>query len=72
MAVLERVPVARIEREASEVDFGRLLLTVLVGVFWVLGFVAGKVVLFVGVVLATVWAALKTGWADSRPAPVSR
>jgi hypothetical protein len=60
--LLDRVPVDRIQAEAREVHFGRLLLTLLVGVFYALGWLAGKVSLG----LAFCWAAVKIGWTEAR------
>jgi hypothetical protein len=60
--LLDRVPVDRISAEARQVNFGRLLLTLLVGVFWLLGWLAGKASLG----LAFCWAAVKIGWTEAR------
>jgi hypothetical protein len=60
--LLDRVPVERISAEARQVNFGRLLLTLLVGVFWLVGWVAGKASLG----LAFCWAAVKIGWTEAR------
>lgn len=60
-SLLDRVPVDAIADEAQRVRWGRLLLTLLVGVFWLVGWTAGKV--FVG--LAYCWAAVTVGWKEA-------
>jgi len=63
--LLERVPLDRIEQQAQPVDVGRLLMLAVVGVFYLLGFVAAKVVIGLGVLLGWAVAAVKTGWQDA-------
>ncbi len=63
--LLERVPVERIEAQARPVDLGRLLLTFFIGVLYLVGFVARKVVLVLGVMLGWAIAATRTGWQDA-------
>jgi hypothetical protein len=60
--VLDRVPVARISEEAADVHPGRALLTIIAAVFYVVGWVAAKVV------GAVAWsaAAVKVGWQEAR------
>jgi hypothetical protein len=58
----DRLPIERIQAEAREVHFGRTLLTLLVGVFWLLGWLAGKATLALGFV----WAAAKVGFKEAR------
>jgi hypothetical protein len=60
--LLDRVPRDRIEAEARQVRLGRALLTLLLGVFWALGWLIGMVSVGVGFV----WAAAKTGFQDAR------
>jgi hypothetical protein len=60
--LLDRVPLERVQAEARQVHLGRLLLTLLVGVFWLLGWAAGMVSLAVGFAFA----AMKVGWQDAR------
>jgi hypothetical protein len=60
--ILDRVPLDRIEGEARQVHLGRALLTLLVGLFWALGWLAGKATLAVGFA----YAAAKTGFQDAR------
>lgn len=72
MTVLERVPADRIVAQAREVDWGavarsaaRLLLVVLLGVLYALGWLARKAVLAV----ATAGMSIRLGWQDAgRPA----
>ena len=63
--LLERVPIERIESEAKLVDLGRVLMTLVVGLFYLLGFVARKTVLVLGVGLGWMLAAARTGWQDA-------
>jgi len=62
--LLHRVPVDRIQAEAREVHLGRILLTLLVGVFFLLGWLAGKATLAVGFSCA----AAKVGFQEARGA----
>lgn len=70
--LLERVPVDRIEAEAKPVDLGRLLMVLIVGLFYLLGFVARKTVVVAGVGLGWMLAAAKTGWQDAAVPPAER
>jgi hypothetical protein len=63
----DRVPFERIQAEARQVDLGRALLTVLVGVFWLGGWLAGKLTLGIGFA----YAAAKVGYAEAR-SPTAR
>jgi hypothetical protein len=58
----ERLPVERIRAEAERVHLGRLLLTLLIGVFYAIGWAAGKASLGVAWSLA----AVKVGWTEAR------
>jgi hypothetical protein len=62
MVVLDRVPIDRIQVEARDVQFARMLLKLLLGLFYAVGWVAGKV----SVVVAVAWTAVKLGWVDAR------
>lgn len=70
--ILDRVPVERITAQAREVRAGRTLLTLLAGFFYVLGWVAFRVVAVVW--LAVVWCAVATreGWREARKAEAAR
>jgi hypothetical protein len=59
---LERVPVDQIETEAAQIQPGRGLRTLLIGVFYAVGWTAGKV--SVGGRLAM--AGIRRGWKDAR------
>lgn len=59
---IDRIPVDRVQAEARQVHVGRLLLTLLIGFFWLLGWAAGMVSLGVGFA----YAAMKVGWQDAR------
>jgi hypothetical protein len=63
--LLERVPVDRIQERAKPVDLGRLLMVLVVGFFYLLGFVVRKVVLGLGVLLGWTVAAVVEGWQDA-------
>lgn len=58
------MPLERITAEARQIHVGRLLLTLLAGFFYVLGWVAAKAV------LAVVWCcvAMKVGFQEGRKA----
>jgi len=58
----DRLPLERIQSEARQVDLGRTLLTLLVGFFWLLGWLAGKLTLGIGFA----YAATKVGYAEAR------
>jgi hypothetical protein len=64
-SLLDRVPLERIEIEARQVHLGRVLLTVLVGIFWALGWLAGKMTLGIGFA----YAAAKVGFQEARGEP---
>ena len=70
--LLERVPIDRIEQRADPVDLGRLLAAVMVGVFYLAGWIArrewqGLGLLLRGVSVGAGWAvaAARTGWQDA-------
>jgi hypothetical protein len=60
--LLDRTPVDRIMVEARAVRFGQVLLTLLLGVFYVIGWVGGKLLL----ALAVLGTSVKLGWVDAR------
>lgn len=64
--VLDRAPVERITAEARQVQFFRTLLTLIAGILYGIGWLAGKVL---GALwLAVVWSftAVKVGWVEAR------
>jgi hypothetical protein len=65
--LLDRVPVERITTEARQVHFGRTLLTLLAGLFWLVGWSVGKAFTAVWLALAFVAVAVRIGWSDARP-----
>jgi hypothetical protein len=66
VAVLDRLPVDRIREQAQQIEFARTVLTLVAGVFWLLGWAAAR--LCAGAWQAVAWAAaaVKVGWADAR------
>jgi len=67
--LLDRVPVDRITAEAKEVHFRRTALTLIAGLFWLLGWSASKAVAAVWFALAWSWTAVRLGWSDARATP---
>jgi hypothetical protein len=65
--MLDRVPVQRITTEAREIHFRRTALTLLAGLFWLLGWSVGKAFTAVWLALAFVAVAVRIGWSDARP-----
>lgn len=63
--LLERVPVQRIQEQAQPVHVGRLLMILIVGTFYLLGFVARKCSIVLSVSFGWMLAAVKTGWQDA-------
>ena len=61
MTVLDQVPLQRITAEARQVQVGRLLLTLLAGVFYLIGWLVARLLL--GVVWCCV--AVKVGYLDA-------
>lgn len=61
MTVLDRVPLERISAEARQVQVGRLLLTLLAGLFYLIGWLVAK--LLIGVVWCCV--AVKVGYVEA-------
>ena len=68
MAVLERVPVDRINAQARDVHLGRVLLTVFAALFFAVGWTAAKAW------LAVAWCgvAVKVGWQEARSGSTTR
>ena len=65
-SVLDRVPLERISAQARSVHAGRLLLTLIAGFFFLLGWLAGQAF------LAVVWCcvAVKVGWQEAKASRV--
>jgi hypothetical protein len=70
--VVDRIPTQRIRAQATQVNLGRLLLTVIAGLLFAVGWAAGRTV--TGVVLAVLWsaAAVKVGYREARPRDPAR
>lgn len=63
--MLERIDVARISDEAHQIDIGRTLLTLLMGFFWLLGWLVGKLAIGIGAAITYPIAAARVGWRDA-------
>lgn len=61
-AVIDRIPVEQITAEAKKVDVGRAVLSLLALIPFLLGWLAGKIVLAV----AWIGLAVKAGWLEAR------
>lgn len=61
-AVLDRIPVEKITADAKKVDVGRALLSLLALIPFIIGWIAGKIVLAV----AWIGLAVKAGWLEAR------
>ncbi len=66
MSVIDRVPVRAITAEARAVPLHKLLLTLIAGVLFGIGWLAAKAFMGVGFVLAWCVAAARVGWRDAR------
>ncbi len=66
--LIKRVPTEEIRADAEQLHLGRLLLTLLVGVFFLIGWTAGKASLGTRFALA----AVRQGWKEARGAPGGR
>ena len=60
--ITERVPVADIARQARQVRFWAAVLTVVMGLFFGLGWLAAKALSLLWLALATVLTAARFGW----------
>lgn len=65
--LLDRVPVAEIEAKAQNIHFGRTVLTVLIGVLFAIGWIAGKVWRSVAWSLAAVKVGFQAGRSGGSP-----
>lgn len=65
--LLDRVPVQRITAEAREVHFRRTMVTLLAGLFWLIGWSVGKAFTGLWLAVAFVVLAVRVGWSDARP-----
>lgn len=66
MAVLDRVPLDRITTEGRQIQFRRMLLTLLAGVLFAVGWSVAKLVGVLWLSVAWSAAAVKVGWQDAR------
>jgi hypothetical protein len=69
MAVLDHVPMHRIQADVRELHPGRALLTIIGGVLYLLGFLPAKA--YYALLAAVAWsmAAVRVGWTDARHRP---
>ncbi|MCP2327600.1 hypothetical protein HDA40_006107 [Hamadaea flava] len=63
MTALDRVDVDAIRTRAAQINFRRLLLTLIVGLFWLIGFAARRAF----VAAAYLAAAVQVGWREAGP-----
>ena len=63
--MLERIDLDRISREAHQIDIGRMLLTLLAGIFWLIGWSVAKVCILLVAIVTYSIAAMKVGWQDA-------
>lgn len=70
--IWERAPVEEITAQAKEVKFSRVVLGLLGGLLWVIGWSAAK--LFGVVWIAAAWSgvAMRTGWRQARGEPLNQ
>ena len=67
--MLERIDFDRVQADAQQIRIGQAILTLLIGFFWLLGWLAGRSVLGI----KTAMAAIKVGWrAGLTPSPRRR
>lgn len=66
VALVERVPVDRITRQAKDVHFWRLVATLLAGLLWVLGWAAARTCAVAWRAIAWAAVAVQVGWSDAR------
>lgn len=64
--ITARIPVERIAERAAALDPVRLLLALLAAPFLLIGWVAGKTVSIVWLVVSWMWAAVLVGWEQGR------
>ena len=62
-AVLDRIPIEKINAEAREINVGRIVLALLALIPFVLGWLCAAAVTAVG----WTWTAFKAGWHEARP-----
>lgn len=65
MQLAERIDTDRIAAEASRIDIGRGLLTLIAGLFYVLGWTAAMIVIGAGATVTWSIAAARIGWRDA-------
>lgn len=69
VALIERVPVERINEQAKQLRFWRTVGTVLAGLLWGLGWLAARSCAVAWLAVAWAVAAVRVGWADARRPP---
>lgn len=67
-----RLDVERVSAEAREIHLGRALLTLVVGGFWLLGWLTAKLVIGAGTAITFALAAAKVGWQDAHSTRAGR
>lgn len=72
MTFLDDVMVERINTEARQVDFGRVVLTVLAAMLFGLGWIVARAFGVAWLALAWTAVAVKVGWVEGRKPPRKR
>jgi hypothetical protein len=70
-ALMDTVPVERINAEARDVQFGRTVLTIIAALFFAIGWIAARTLGVLWLALAWSATAIKVGWQAGR-APTAR
>jgi hypothetical protein len=63
--MLARIPLERIDEQARRAEFRRTVLTLLAGLLWLIGWLAGKSLGLLWLALAWSAAAVRIGWSDA-------
>lgn len=61
------VDIGRIGAEARDIQFRRVILTVLAAILYAIGWTARKIFVVAWLVLAWSWTAVKLGWQEAAP-----
>lgn len=67
-SILDTVPIERINTQARQIQFRRVLLTLIAGLFYVLGWTVARAFGVLWLALAWSATAIKVGWQEGRRA----